>query len=185
MKLFGSIAIVLGLSGLFVTDIILNERYIEKYWYSADDPTNPRRGDIEFGERIEDPRWGFTTRPTKPQYKPHLYNPQYSGNGPILRNKWHVNQFGIAERWVERYNKVTGQWNKQYIDLVPKAIEFDKSYYSSNMNLLRSNVHPEYRHLDGTGQGTGGLSPYKYDENGVKRPWWHKPYVDPILNPWR
>ena len=129
MKLFGSIAVVLGLSGLFVTDIVLNERYVEKYWYSTNDPTNPRRGDIEFGEKDEDPTWGFNTRPTKPQYKPHLYNPQYSMNGPTLRNKWHINQFGVAERWVERYNEVTGDWDKQYIDHIPKAIDLSGKGY--------------------------------------------------------
>lgn len=136
------------------------------------DPTNPRRGETEYGKRFESlARWFWV----KPSTNPRL-NPKSRVSGPLRRHFMRG-----RERWVQIWDVAIEDWRDSHIDHVYP----DEAVLVPDMKYLEMKRMPNDGGRTGTGQGVGGLNPYEYDEDGVKRDAWHGEEVDPIKRPWR
>ena len=137
-------------------------------WYDPLDPTNPRRGDTQYGQRFKSMlpfRWN------KPTVNPRL-NPKSKLSGSLTRH-----EIRGRERWVQIWDITIQDWRDSHVDHVypgNAVIVPDQKY------RYMPSAPPESRR--GDGQSHGGLNPY--EEDGVT-PKWHPPIVDPINNPWR
>ena len=136
-------------------------------------PTDPNRDGDGQGwltwERVRKPFiW------VRPTVNPRL-NPKSKVSGPLRRHFMRGN-----ERWIQIWDVTIEDWRDSHID----HIYPDEAIIVPDTKYLYLRQVPKDGQT-GLGQGAGGLNPYEYDEDGVKRPAWHGEEVDPIKRPWR
>ena len=113
------------------------------------DPTNPRRGEVEYGDRTD---W-IWVNPAH-TWRKELYYPEVKHNGPKER---HVYRDNGRTRVVQRFNEDKQIWEDNRIDWIqPPARPMDYGYLSLD--------HVPDDGQQGNGQGAGGLDGEKWHE---------------------